>query len=556
MIRSGRRIVFDTFRQHGVEYVFGNPGTSELPFLEELTAHSDLTYIMGLMEAAVVTMADGYAHLSGKVGVINLHIAPGLGNAIGSLYNAREKQTPLLVTAGQTDTRMRLREPLTSGDLVAMAAPVTKWSVQAETVEELPLLLNRAFKVAQDAPSGPVFVSLPINVMDGEGMEGPIPPSAIHRRSPPEAAAIEAAARILIEARNPLIIAGDRVARAGANKALVRIAEQLGAPVWLETLPAHISFPVRHPLFRGRVPQDQALIAEAVGGADAVLLVGGEFFEETWYSPAPVWPSGTRVIHADPAVAKVGANYRVDVGIVADPALFLDALCAALSEKVNVDMAERARRRLDAAKALKVENDQAFLARLEDDTGEGRMSPARMLAELARATPSEAMVTAEIFSNVQHLFRGFDFRDPGDFLSARGGGIGQAIPTAIGMKLAAPARPVLAISGDGSAMYTIQALWTAARHDIPLVAVILNNGGYNILKEGLDYYRRRRGLQVDPNYPHLDITNPDIDFVGLAKGLGVNGVRIERPEDIAGAVSRAFDSKRPWLIDILVSERN
>ena len=242
---TGKQVFMETLVAEGVRYVFGNPGTTELPLIESLQDYPDISYIMALHEAIAVSMADAYAQTSGNVAVANLHVGPGLGNGLGSVYNAWEGQTPLVVTAGQQDNRMRLREPLLGHDLVAMAEPLVKWSVQVESADEMALVMNRAFKTARETPSGPVFVSLPINVMDQQTGVAPILPSVIHDRTPPNPGGVEQAVKMLSAAKSPTIIYGDKVGRSGGLDALVVLAECTGATVFAEVLPSQVSFP--HP---------------------------------------------------------------------------------------------------------------------------------------------------------------------------------------------------------------------------------------------------------------------------------------------------------------------
>ncbi len=546
----GSELVLRALRGEGVRYLFGNPGTSEIPLFEALLDTPELEYVLCLHEAVAVSMADGYAHASGRVGVVNLHVAPGLGNAIGSIYAAWRGRTPLVVTAGMPDTRMRLREPLTSHDLVAMAAPVTKWSVQVEEVGELPLVLNRAFKLAQDPPPGPVFLSLPMNVMAAETELAPMPPSVVARRSAPDPEAVTEAAALVLAARRPVIVSGDMVARSGAMEQLVELAEFLAAEVYGEILPAHLSFPNRHPLFRGRMPFDQGAIRARLEGADLVLLVGGEFFDELWFVDVPILPEGARLVQIDAAAANVGKNYRVDCGIVADPSLALAALLAELEHRADDSFRQAARERL--RKARTPEASAAASARSEP--AGLPMSPARFVAELARALPPDAVLTFESPSLTEELFRGLDFRRAGDHLASRGGGIGQAIPSAIGVKLALPNRPVLALSGDGSALYTVQALWTAARHHVPVLTVIANNRSYESLNLGLRRYRTfYPSPDRSPAIAEFDLAEPALDFVSLARGLGVDGRRIDDPAELAPALTAGFATGRPCLLDVAVA---
>src|SRR5687768_13305472 len=277
---QGRQVFTETPRAHGVEYIFGNPGTTEMPILDSLLEYPDLRYIMTLQESIAVGAAHYYAQASGKTGVVSLHVAPGLGNGLGMLYNAYEANSPMLVTAGQQDRRMRLREPLLGHDLVAMAAPVVKWSVEVQSADEMAPILHRALKIAHDPPEGPVFVALPIDVLEQDTTAGPLAASPLYRRATPDAEGIERAATLIGSSRRPAIVVGDGIARSGAQDELVALAELLGAPVYYEGLYHQVDFPTDHPNCSLRLPFDHAAIRATLGEADVVLLAGGSFFEE------------------------------------------------------------------------------------------------------------------------------------------------------------------------------------------------------------------------------------------------------------------------------------
>ncbi|MCH9675802.1 MAG: thiamine pyrophosphate-binding protein, partial [Gammaproteobacteria bacterium] len=547
---TGRNIVMETFVNEGVDFIFGNPGTTELPLLDALADYPQIQYILALQEAVVVSMADAYAQVSGKVGIANVHVGPGLGNGLGSLYNAWEGQSPLIVTAGQQDTRYRLREPVLWHDLVAMAAPLTKWSVQAESTDELPELMHRAFKVARDAPTGPVFVALPMDVMIGTTSHSPLMPSKIFRRSAADPAGIAAAVDILLAAKSPMIFAGDKVARCDALGELVDVAQVLGAGVYGEVLPAHLNFPNFHPNAVGKGAGDYGQLRGLTAGADVVLLVGGEFFEEVWYVEGSPFAPGTRVIQIDHSALNLGRNQRLDCGILGDPKLVLTELLNALKQKAPPAFVREVASRNEALAASKAKELAGQAARVEKTSGNKPMSSARLMAELRAGIPDNTMISAEAITAGAELTRTFELTQPSDYLSSRGGGIGQGVPGAIGMKLAFPDRPALCITGDGSSLYTIQALWTAAHHDIPIVFVILNNRVYRILKYNMNRYRQEARTPERKGYLHMDLTHPDIDFVSLAKGFGLEAKRIVDAEDVRSAVREAFASGVPYLLDV------
>ena len=552
-IQKGKQIFMETLLAEGVEYIFGNPGTTELPLMDSLIDYPQLRYILALHESVAVIMADAYAQASGRVGVVNLHVGPGLGNGLGGLYNAWEGGTPLLLTAGQQDNRMRLREPLLGHDLVAMAAPLTKWSVEVTSADEMAHIINRAFKIARETPSGPVFVSLPMNVMEQDSAHGPMPPARLFPRNAPDPEGVKEAAQLLLNAERPLIVCGDKVAASQAVAELVQLSEMIGASVYNEVLPSRINFPTGHPHYRDRGAQDQALIRGLIGDADTILLIGGQFFEEVWYVDTSPFPDEAVLIQIDPSPLNLARNYPVHCGLVGDPKLALQALIAEIAGRAGPAFKEAAAARRKSLERLKSEEMERQKARAENTWNHSPMSPARLMVELKSALPAGVTIAAEAITAGADLTRTLHFDDPSDYLASRGGGIGQGLPSAIGLKLAYPERPVLAISGDGSSLYTIQSLWSAAHHRIPVVFIILNNKTYRILKLNMNRYRSQAGLGGERAYPHMDLTDPDLDYVSLAAGFGMAGKAISRPEEVAPAVREAFVAGVPYLLDIRVS---
>jgi benzoylformate decarboxylase len=548
----GRQILMESLIAQSVSYIFGNPGTTESPIIDSLLDYPQINYVVALHEGVAVGAASYYAQASGRTGVVNVHVAPGLGNAIGMMYNALKASAPIIVTAGQQDTRMRLRDPLLGHDLVAMAAPVTKWSVQAERADELPLLLHRAFKVAHDPPAGPVFVALPIDVMERESENEPVVPGTLHRAGPAAPAGVAAAAALLAGRQSPVIVVGDEVARFGAGAEVVALAEALGAAVWTEGVRMHASVPSNHPNFRMALGFDALSIRKALEGVDAVLLVGGPFFEEVWFSPGSPFPTNAAVIQVEASPQRLAYNHGVKVGLIGDPKATLAALLADVNRKASAAYREAAARRNQTLKSLKDQDAAAQRARAQKRWDNTPISMPRVMADIAAALPADAIVVDEAITAGPDLARTLSFSKPGDYFGARGGGIGQALPGALGVKVACPDRPVVAISGDGSSMYSIQALWTAAHHDLPIVFVILNNGEYRILKHNMDVYRQRFGAKPDRPYLHMDLAKPRLGFLELARGLGLSAERITAPGELTSALSRAIVAKRPHLIEVVI----
>jgi benzoylformate decarboxylase len=418
--------------------------------------------------------------------------------------------------------------------------------VQVERADEMGPILQRAFKIANEAPAGPVFVALPINVMEQETSVPPGKPAQLFSASRPDPAGIEAMARLLIAAKNPTIVVGDEVARAGADKTLLKLVERIGASVWFEGLRGRNSFPTDHPAWRGTLAFDAPGIAKQFADNDLVLMVGGPFFEEVWYAPGSPFPKGCKVLQIEPAPSRLAYNFAVDAGVVADVDSALEALWQTTT---GVNGAE-ARARQEKFRTQKQADDAAQKARVEKAWSRTPTSMARAMAEIRNGAPDNVVVVDETITANLDLFKTFTFAGPGDYYSGRGGGIGQGVAGAIGVAVAEPKRPILCLSGDGSSMYSIQALWTAAHHDLPIVFVILANREYRVLKHNIDAYRQRFEVKSNKPYMHMDLTGPVLGFVDLAKGMGVAGTRVAKAEDIQGAVAAAFKSGKPHLIEI------
>ena len=546
----GRQVFFETLLNHGVDRIFGNPGTTESPLLDSLLDYPQIQYIVHLHEGVAAGAANFYAQASGKTAFVNLHVAPGLGNAVGMIYGALKNNSPMVVTAGQQDTRMRLRDPVLGHDLAAIAAPVVKWSVQVETADELGPVLQRAFKIANEAPAGPVFVALPINIMEQETVIPAGRPGQSFAATRPDPAGIAAMTRLLLASESPAIVAGDDIARAGAQDTLVRLAEKLGASVWFEGLRGRNSFPTDHASARGTLAFDAPGVARQFASNDLVLMVGGPFFEEVWYAPGSPFPAGCKVLQIEAAPSRLAYNFALDAGVVADVGAGLAALDTALATVAGADFATAAVKRNGALQALKESEAAAQKARVEKAWARTPTSMARAMAEIRAGTPRNAIVADETITANLDLFKTFNFSGPDDYFSGRGGGIGQGLAGAIGVSVARPDRPVLCLSGDGSSMYSIQALWTAAHHELPIVFVILANREYRVLKHNIDAYRTRFEVKSNKPYMHMDLGSPTMGFVDMAKGMGLAGTYVAKADDIKAAVAAAFKTGKPHLIEI------
>ena len=546
MTMRGGEVFMASLVAHGVRAIFGNPGTTENSVLDRLIDFPELEYYVALHEGVALGAATFYAHASGQLGVVNLHVAPGLGNAIGMIYGALKSNAPVLVTAGQQDTRMRMRAPILSHDLVAMAAPVTKFSAEAQSADELADLIRRAIKTALEPPCGPVFLALPVNVMEQETNASIIAASA-PAPSFAGAQSIDAAAALIAGSRKPCIITGDDPARDGAFDELVALAETLGAAVFNEGLRTHLSFPSRHPNYCGRIPFASDELQKLLSDYDLVILAGGPFFEDVWYSDCSPIPPNTKVLQIENNASRLAQNFPVDVGVHGDLADLLGRL-GALLQGQGFDATMAARRNAEFKEAAVKRNNPPT-----EQTPTAKLSAPQALAEIAALTPKNTIIVDESITAFSEVMKQFDIARPGDYFAGRGGGIGQGVAGALGVQVAQRDNRVMVISGDGSSMYSCQAFWTAAHHDLPIVFIILANREYRVLKHNLDTYRRRFDIASEKPYPHMDLNKPEIDFVSIAKGMGVDGACVHDVKGLRQALNDAFSSKRAYLIEVIVA---
>jgi benzoylformate decarboxylase len=389
-------------------------------------------------------------------------------------------------------------------------------------------------------------------VLEQETAVEAVGPGKLWRSSHPDPRGVEEVASLILKSNSPAIIASDDVARSGATEALVMLAETIGASVWFEGLRHHASFPTSHPSFRQSLPPDAAQIRKALGSSDAVILLGGPFFEDIWYAEGSHFPDGAVVVQIEESPERLAFNHRLDGGIVGEMSTSIAALTNALRSRQGEEFQHAAKRRNGALAELSARDKEAYRARLEKSWKREPSSMPRVMAELRRGLPDDAVIVDESITASLDLARTFDYRGPGDYFSGRGGGIGQGLSGALGVKVAMPDRPVVAVSGDGSAMYSVQALWTAAHHKLAIVFVILSNREYRILKHNVDVWRQNFEAGTQHPYQQMDLTGPDLDFVHLAAGMGVEGVRVEKADDIASVLATAVAANRPYLIEIAI----
>jgi benzoylformate decarboxylase len=542
-------VLMDILKAAGVRYLFGNPGTTELPFLDALP-DSSLEYVLGLQEATAVAAADGYAQASGHVGVANVHVAPGLANSLSILHNAARAKSPLVVTAGQQDTRFLMHEPILAGDLARMAEPFTKWSHEVRRAEDAPVALRRALKVALTPPTGPVFLSLPMDLMAPAVEDTAAPPPTIAARSRPDPGALARAAELLSGARAPIIIAGDGVARAQAVSELTVLAELLGARVHGEPVYRRTNFPGTHALWRGGLFPSPIGVRKALEECDVLLIVGANVFTWFLYTEGTPFPRGLRVVQIDDDPWEIGRSYPIELGIAADPRATLAELSGALRARLTESDRSAAATRTERIGAARGELIKRVQAAAQGEAERVPISQAHLMHTLGSLLPADAVVVDESATSLPFVLRYLPFATPGSFYGSKTGTLGWGMGAAIGVQLGSPGRKVVATIGDGSVMYAPQALWTAAHYRLPITYVVPNNTSYAILKSGmlsLDLASAKRGI-----YPGMDLVEPEIDYAGLARSLGVRAERVEKPGELRDVLAACLASPGPALVDVAI----
>jgi len=522
-----REASFDLFRNREMTTMFGNPGSTELPMLADFPA--DFRYVLGLQEAVVVGMADGYAQASGGTTIANLHTAPGVGNAMGAIFNAQANHSPLLVTAGQqVRAQITLQANLTNRDAIRMPHPLVKWAYEPARAEDVPLALARGAHLASLPPRGPVFVSLPMDDWYAE-VDGADAGHAIARtvsgRATADPEAVRALAERLDSASSPVFVAGPDIDASGGWDAAVALAERQRLPVWATpaTGGARIGFPESHPNFRGVLPPAIGPVAQTLEDHDLIVVAGSSVFPYYPYIPGPLLPDGAKLvaITSDPDEA---ARAPMGDAIVADVKLTLEALVEAVPESPRpVPQPNQGPGEIPAAEPL---------------------DSSTVHSALAEVFPEDGIVVLESPASTLALRNQLRISRPGSYYFSSGGGLGFGLAASVGVQLAQPDRPVVCVLGEGSAQYAVTAFWTAAAYEVPVTFLVMRNDEYAILK----WFAEVESVQGAPG---LDL--PALEVAAVAEGYGVKSHRAKERDEVRDALAKALDSSRPELIEVPVA---
>jgi benzoylformate decarboxylase len=510
---------FSLLRAFGIKRVFGNPGSTELPFLSDWP--DDIDYVLGLQEASVVGMADGYAQATRNAGFVNLHSGAGVGNALGNIYTAHRNQTPLVITAGQqARSILPLQAFLYAERASEFPRPYVKYSVEPARAEDVPAAIARAYYVAMQPPCGPTFVSIPID--DWTRPTQPIEARKVSRELGPDADAMKALVAALSASKRPALVVGPGVDRAGAVDLMVRVAEKTKAAVWVSPFSARCSFPERHPQFAGFLHASPGQLSDALRDHDLVVVIGAPVFTFHVEGHAAIFDGAAAIfqITDDPDAAAVTPS---GASIIATMKPALAMLLELLPES---------KRAMPTGRVLPPAPSAADPLPVEF-----------LLHSLSEAMPANAVLVEEAPSHRPAMQKFMPMRGQDSFYTMSSGGLGYSLPAAVGMALGRPGVRTVCLIGDGSAMYSIQALWTAARRKLPLTVIVINNAGYGAMRSFSQVMQVR-------NVPGLEL--PGIDFVKLAEGMGCHAVRVTKSSELAGALSHGLSHDGTSLIEVMV----
>jgi benzoylformate decarboxylase len=544
---TGRSAFLALLKDEGITHLFGNPGTTELPIMHALKDHPDLTYVMAMQESLVVGIADGFSRASGKLVACNVHVAPGLGNAMGSLYNAQFTGTPMILTAGQQEQGHGLTEPLLYGPLVRMAEPLVKWAVEVTRLEDLPRIVRRAAKVATTPPTGPVFISLPGDILNSEAGIELGRSTRVDARVRPSEEVLQVLAQRILKAQRPVIIAGDEIVKSDALREAAALAAALGCPAYQQSVPYGAHFLSESPSFMGALSRLQKQVREVLSPYDLMIVLGADPLRMSVHSEVDPLPEGLPIVQVGLVEWDLAKNYGAEIALKADVKETLRALVPALKAAGGSALEARARQGLaDLASRNWAAKRKALVEQIAKAKDKSPIDPDFLALQVVESMPDNAILVDEGLTSSRHIVALRPHRDRYGYHALAAGGIGWGLPASVGVSLANPRRPVVCYSGDGSAMYSIQALWTAAHHKLPLSVVIINNGGYRIIKQ------RLLSFHGDDNYIGMDFADPPVDFAGLAGSLGLEAIRITDPAELKPTLSSAFGRPGTKLIEVVV----
>src|SRR5260221_7397601 len=544
---TGRSAFLALLKDEGITHLFGNPGTTELPIMHALKDHPDLTYVMAMQESLVVAIADGFSRASGRLVACNVQVAPVLGNAMGRLKKPSLPGTPMILTAGQQEQGHGLTEPLLYGPLVKMAEPLVKWAVEVTRLEDLPRIVRRAAKIATTPPTGPVFISLPGDILNAEAGIELGRSTRVDTRVKPSDEALQALVARVLKSERPAIIAGDEIVKSDALQEPASLAATLACPAYQQSAPYGAHFLSESPSFMGALSRSQKQVREVLSPYDLMIVLGADPLRMSVHSEVEPLPEGLPILQIGLVEWDLAKNYGAEIALKADVKETLRALIPALKAAGGAALEARAQQGIDALKSKNwTARRTSVVEQISRNKDRSPIDPDYLALQVVEAMPDNAILVDEGLTSSRQMLALRPHRDRYGYHALASGGIGWGLPASVGVSMANPSRPVVCFSGDGSAMYSIQALWTAAHHKLPLTVVIVNNGGYRIIKQ------RLLAFHGDDHYVGMDFVDPPVDFTGLAKSLGVEAMRITEASELKSALTSAFNRPGAKLIEVVV----
>ncbi|NIJ53934.1 benzoylformate decarboxylase [Dyadobacter arcticus] len=551
--KTGNQKIIEQFLADGMDFMFGNPGTVEQGFLDALAEYPEMKYILSLQETIAVMMGDGYARATQKPTLVQLHSSPGIGNAVGAVYQAKRGHAPLVVIGSDAGVQYMNMDAQMANDLVAMMAPVTKFSTMATSSKSLLRTMRRAVKIATTPPMGPVYVCLPMDILD-EINDEPVFPSCIpSTRVLPAPDLIRQSAEMLLSAEKPMIFVGDGIAYSGAIDELTKVAELLGAEVYGVEF-GDVVMDNTHPLYQGTTGHMFGSFSHPITSkGDVNLIVGTYMLPEVFPNLDDIYAPGAKVIHYDLNAYEIAKNHRVDLGVVSDPKLSLAELAEAIEAMISPEQMSIVIQRIEDignAKIAKIRREKEID---EKHQGKNPLNMAQFSSVLAgKVNQEQTIIFDEALTSSPALSRYIPPQAAGQYFTTRGGSLGVGFPGAIGAKIAHPDKTVIGFSGDGGSMYTIQTLWSAVRHQTGAKFVVCNNGSYKLLQLNIDQYWKERAMPSHEYPLPFDLSYPAIRFDIMAQSMGMDAVRVEKEEEILPAIERMLADDKPFLIDLVL----
>jgi len=535
--KNVRDVTYQLLREVGIKTIFGNPGSTEEHFLKNFP--SDFRYVLALQEASAIAMADAFAQATGLPTLVNLHTSGGSGNAMGNLVTAFQNKSPLIVTAGQQTREMMLLEPmLTNVEATLFPRPWVKWAYEPVRAEDVPAAFMRAIATALQPPTGPVYLSLPLDDWEKECAFPAVVRTVSHRYAPDPDRLAEFA-KIVREASSPVLVYGAAIDRSNGWSEAIAFAEALGSPVWRAPWSERASFPETHPLYSGELPVAIDPLCKKLEGHDVVLVVGAPVFRYYPYVAGSYLPNGTRLLHISDDPSET-ARAPVGDSLLGNATLSLAALTQLLGEY-------KPKAGLQKKMINHKESNESHSIQISDD---GLLTAEQVFNALSEIRPDNAILLEESPSNSAYLHKYWPITQPASFFTFASGILGWNLPASVGIALAEREkggnRPVILVIGDGALQYSIQSLWTAVQHNLPILIVVMRNGEYAILKEFAK-------LEDTPGVPGLDL--PGLDIVSLAKGYGCDAIRLDDLDAIKKAAVEAWTKSKPTVLEIPISPK-